>query len=328
MRSIGIAYLIASGWAFFALGIGGAVNAAETYPARPLRLVVPFPPGSPSDGLGRVVALRLGETLGQPVVIDNRGGAAGTVGVEIGAKAPPDGYTLLIGSTGALIISPALNPKVPYDPVKDLAPISMIGSSPFIFAIGAAVPANSFKEFVALSKAKPRQMNYASTGNGSATHLAVEQLRRLTGLELTHVAYKGGGPGVVAMMAGEVQAMFTSIPVLLPFVKSGKIKGLAVSSEKRSVLMPDMPTLIEAGVPGYTMVFSMGILAPAKTSPTIIRRLNQEIVAIVGRADMRELFLSQGVDPVGSKPEEFRAHIASELKRYSQVIKEAGIRGE
>ncbi len=296
------------------MGLGAAAP-AQNSPSRPLRLVVPFPPGSPSDILGRVVAQRLAEKLGQPVVLDNRAGAAGTVGVEIGARAAPDGYTLLIASTGALAINPALNPKLPYDPVKDLAPISMIASSPFIFAVGNAVPANSFKEFVALAKARPRQLNYASTGIGSATHLAIEQLRVLTGMELTHVAYKGGGPGVVAMMAGEVQAMFTSVPVLLPFVKSGKIKGLAISSAKRSTLLPDMPTMIEAGVPGYTMDFAVGILAPAKTPAALVRRLNRELVDIVNSPDMKANFLAQGAEPVGSTPDALRDYIVTELRR-------------
>jgi tripartite-type tricarboxylate transporter receptor subunit TctC len=306
----------------------GGVAAGQDYPVRPVRLVVPFPPGSPSDSLGRIVAQRLSDKLGQAVVLDNRAGAAGTVGVDIAAKAQPDGHTLLISSTGALAISPALNPRLPYDPLRDLAPISLIAYSPFIFAVGPSVPAGTFKEFVALAKAKPGQLNYASTGNGSATHLAIEQLRRITGFELTHVAYKGGGPGVIALMAGEVQAMFTGMPVLLPFVKSGKIKGIAVSSEKRSPLVPGMPTMIESGVPGYTMGLSIGILAPAKAPAAIVRRLNRDIVDILRAAEVRDLFLAQGAEPIGSAPAQYRAHMAAELKRYRAVAREAGIRLE
>jgi len=302
--------------------------AAQQYPTRPVRLVVPFPPGSPSDLLGRIVAERLSNTLRQPVVLDNRAGAAGTVGVEIGAKAPPDGHTLLIASTGALSISPALNPKLPYDPVKDLAPISLIASSPFLFAVGPSVPANTFQEFVTLAKAKPRQLNYASTGNGSATHLAIEQLKRLTGFDLTHVAYKGGGPGLIALMSGEVQVMFTSVPVLLAAAKSGKIKALAVSSASRSALLPDVPTISESGVPGYTMGFSIGILAPARTPAPLIGRLNKELVAMVAVPDVKERFLSQGAEPIGSSPEQFAAYIVSELRRYTKIIKDSGIRPE
>jgi tripartite-type tricarboxylate transporter receptor subunit TctC len=306
----------------------GGVAAGQDYPVRPVRLVVPFPPGSPSDSLGRIVAQRLSDKLGQAVVLDNRAGAAGTVGVDIAAKAQPDGHTLLISSTGALAISPALNPRLPYDPLRDLAPISLIAYSPFIFAVGPSVPAGTFKEFVALAKAKPGQLNYASTGNGSATHLAIEQLSRITGFELTHVAYKGGGPGVIALMAGEVQAMFTGMPVLLPFVKSGKIKGIAVSSEKRSPLVPGMPTMIESGVPGYTMGLSIGILAPAKAPAAIVRRLNRDIVDILRAAEVRDLFLAQGAEPIGSAPAQYRAHMAAELKRYRAVAREAGIRLE
>jgi tripartite-type tricarboxylate transporter receptor subunit TctC len=306
----------------------GGVAAGQDYPVRPVRLVVPFPPGSPSDSLGRIVAQRLSDKLGQAVVLDNRAGAAGTVGVDIAAKAQPDGHTLLISSTGALAISPALNPRLPYDPLRDLAPISLIAYSPFIFAVGPSVPAGTFKEFVALAKAKPGQLNYASTGNGSATHLAIEQLRRITGFELTHVAYKGGGPGVIALMAGEVQAMFTGMPVLLPFVKSGKIKGIAVSSEKRSPLVPGMPTMIESGVPGYTMGLSIGILAPAKAPAAIVRRLNRDIVDILRAPEVRDLFLAQGAEPIGSAPAQYRAHMAAELKRYRAVAREAGIRLE
>ncbi len=310
------------------LTITAALAAAQGYPVRPVRLVVPFPPGSPSDTLGRMVAQRLTDRLGQPVVLDNRAGAAGTVGVDIASKAPPDGHTILIASTGGLAISPALNPRIAYDPLKDLAPISLIAYSPFIFAVGPSVPAHTFKEFVALARARPGQLNYASTGTGSATHLAVEQLRRVTGFELTQVAYKGGGLGVIGLMAGEVQAMFTGMPVLLPFVKSGKIKGLAISSAKRSPLVPDMPTMIESGVPGYTMGLSIGMLAPARTPPTIIGRLNRDIVDIVRSADMRESFLVQGAESIGSTPQEYGAHMASELKRYRAIIKDAGIRVE
>jgi tripartite-type tricarboxylate transporter receptor subunit TctC len=310
------------------VAVFGALAAAQDYPVRPVRLMVPFPPGSPSDTLGRMVAQRLTDRLGQPVVLDNRAGAAGTVGVDIAAKAPPDGHTILVASTGGLAISPALNPRIPYDPLRDLAPVSFIAYSPFIFAVGPSVPANTFKEFVALAKAKPGQLNYASTGIGSATHLAIEQLKRATGFELMQVAYKGGGPGVIALMAGEVQAMFTGMPVLLPFVKSGKIKGLAVSSEQRSPLVPGMPTMIESGVPGYTMGLSIGVLAPAKTPAAIIGRLNREIVDIVRAADMKESFLAQGAEPIGSTPAQYRAHMAAELKRYRAVIKEAGIRLE
>lgn len=304
----------------------GALALAQNYPVRPVRLVVPFPPGSPSDTLGRIVAQRLSDKLEQAVVLDNRPGAAGTVGVDIAAKAQPDGHTLLISSTGALAISPALRPKLPYDPMKDLAPISQIAYSPFIFAVGPSVPAGTFKEFVALAKAKPGQLNYASTGNGSATHLAIEQLKRVTGFELTQVAYKGGGLGAIALMAGEVQAMFTGMPVLLPFVKSGKIKGLAVSSEKRSPLVPGMPTMIESGVPGYTMGLSVGVLAPAGTAAPVVRRLNRDIVEILRVAQVKDMFLSQGAEPIGGTPEQYRAHMAAELKRYRTIVKEAGIR--
>ena len=310
------------------LTIAAALAAAQDYPARPVRLVVPFPPGSPSDTLGRLIAQRLTDRLGQPVVLDNRAGAAGTVGVDIAAKAAPDGHTILIASTGGLAISPALRPAIPYDPLRDLAPVSLVAYSPFIFAVGPSVPANSFKEFVALAKSRPGQLNYASTGTGSATHLAIEQLKRATGFELTQVAYKGGGLGVIGLMAGEVQAMFTGMPVLLPFVKSGKIKGLAVSSEKRSPLVPGMPTMIESGVPGYTMGLSIGVLAPAKTPAAVINRLNREVVEIVRAADMKESFVAQGAEPIGSAPAQYRAHMAAELKRYRVVIKEAGIRLE
>jgi tripartite-type tricarboxylate transporter receptor subunit TctC len=306
-------------------GLPGTAS-TQHYPIRPVRLVVPFPPGSPSDILGRIVAQRLSDALGQPVVMDNRGGAAGTVGVEIGAKAPPDGHTLLIGSTGALVISPALNPRIAYDPVRDLSPVSLIASSPFMFAIDPTLPANTFTDFVALAKSKPGRFNYASTGNGSATHLAIEQLKRLTGFELTHIAYKGGGPAVIGLMAGEVQAMFTGVPVLLPFVKSGKVRGLAVSSASRSPLLSGMPTLIESGLPGYTMGLSMGILVPVKTPDAIVRRLNREIVSIVAIADVKERFVSQGADPIGSTPEQFGTHIASELRRYTGIIRDAGIK--
>ena len=303
-------------------------SGAQNYPSRPIRLISPFPPGSPSDTLGRLIGTRLAEALGQPLVIDNRAGAGGVIGVETVAKATPDGYTLVVASTGPLSISPALMIKAPYDTVKDFTPISRVVNSPFIFAVGSQISANTFKEFVALAKSKPRAFNYASTGMGSPTHLGIEQLKGLLGIELVHVIYKGSGLAITDMLSGDLHVMFTSIPVLLPYVKAGRMKALAVSGSARAPLLPAVPTLIDAGLPGFTVDFNVGFLAPRGTPDAIVRRLNREIVAIVNAPDMKDRLITMGAEPIASTPEEFRATIVTEVRRWAGVIKDIGIKPE
>jgi len=301
---------------------------AQMYPARPIRLVVPFPAASPSDVLGRMVGQRYAEVLGQPVIIDNRPGAAGVVGAETVAKAAPDGYTLLMGGTGALAINPGLRANMPYDPQKDFAPVSLFASVPFILVVSPSLPANSVRELVALAKAKPRQLNYASSGNGSPTQLAAALFNTLTGTEMTHVPYKGTGPATVDLISGQTHLMFSGITVLMPHVKAGRLRGIAVASAHRSALLPALPTLIDSGVPGFTAATWTGVLAPRGTPVAIVSRLHGEVVRMLTENGTRERLAGLGADPVGNTPEEFRVYIRDELTKWVKVIKAAGIKEE
>lgn len=312
--------------AVFLLGTGAA--AAQNYPNRPIRLVVPFPSGSPSDVLGRLVGQRYGDALGQPVVIDNRPGAAGIIGADTVAKAAPDGYTLLMGGTGALAINPGLRSRMPYDSVKDFAPVSLFASIPFLLVVSPSVPAANVKELVAVAKAKPRQLNYASSGIGSPTHLAAELFKTLTGVDMVHVAYKGTGLAAIDLISGQTHVMFSGITVLMPHVKAGRLRGLAVASATRSSLLPQLPTVIESGIPGFTADTWTGVLAPRGTPAAIVTRLHGEVVKMLRDADMKERLLGLGAEPIGNKPEEFRAHIRDEINKWTKVIRTVGIKEE
>ena len=298
------------------------------YPNRALRLIVPFPSGSPSDVLGRLVGQRYGEALGQTVVIDNRPGAAGIIGCDTVAKAAPDGYTLLMGGTGALAINPGLRSNMPYDSVKDFAHVSLFASIPFILVASPSVPATNVKELIAALKAKPTGYNYASSGIGSPTHLAAELFKSLTGTEMAHVAYKGTGPATTDLISGQTHIMFSGITVLMPHVKAGRLRGLAVASERRSSLLPQLPTVIESGIPGFTADTWTGVLAPRGTPQAIVNRLHAEVVKMVKDTDMKERLLGLGADPVGNTPEQFRTLIRNEINKWTRVIRTVGIKEE
>ena len=298
------------------------------YPNRALRLIVPFPSGSPSDVLGRLVGQRYGEALGQTVVIDNRPGAAGIIGCDTVAKAAPDGYTLLMGGTGALAINPGLRSNMPYDSVKDFAHVSLFASIPFILVASPSVPATNVKELIAALKAKPTGYNYASSGIGSPTHLAAELFKSLTGTEMAHVAYKGTGPATTDLISGQTHIMFSGITVLMPHVKAGRLRGLAVASERRSSLLPQLPTVIESGIPGFTADTWTGVLAPRGTPQAIVKRLHAEVVKMVKDTDMKERLLGLGADPVGNTPEQFRTLIRNEINKWTRVIRTVGIKEE
>ena len=301
---------------------------AQGYPVKPVRLVVPFVPGGSTDLIARLMAQKLGEALGQQVIVDNRPGVGGNVGVEFVAKAPPDGYTLVFGHVGTFGFGPSLYPRLPYDPVADFAPVILFASVPNLLAVHPALPAKTVKELVALARARPGQLNYGSSGNGSASHLATEYFKLLTRTDLVAIAYKGTGPLVTDLIAGQTQLTITGVPPLYPHVQSGRLRGLAVANAKRVALMPHIPTVIESGVPGYEVVTWFGPLAPAKTPRDIVGRLNAELMKIVQRPDMRERLTAEGADPLGSTPEQFAAHIKGEIERWAKVVKAANIRPE
>ena len=301
---------------------------AQTYPIRPIRWVVTYPPGGPTDVVARAIGAKLTEAWGQQIVIDNRAGAGGVIGTDIAAKAVPDGYTLLFGTSAGLTINPALNSKLPYDAVKDFAPVSLLVLNPQILVVHPAVPVNSVKELVALAKARPGQLNYASVGLGSPNHMGMELLKALTGIDIVHVPYKGTGPAITDLLGGQVQVMFNSMPSVIPLVASGKLKGLAVGSVQRSPAVPDIPTVAEAGVPGFENVTWYGMFAPAKTPHDIIVKLNKQVVQILASPEMAQRLASQGAEPRSSTPEELTKFMRVESERWNKVIKTAGIKVE
>ncbi|HYT16407.1 MAG TPA: tripartite tricarboxylate transporter substrate binding protein [Burkholderiales bacterium] len=307
--------------------IASAVPADE-YPSKPIRLIVPFAAGGGNDNVARLVGKRLAEGLGQQVVIDNRPGAGGVLGAELAAKSAPDGYTLFLGGVGSHAINPSLHDHLPYDPVRDFDPIALLASAPLILVVHPSVPAHSIREFVALARSKPGQFNYASNGNGSSSHLAAMMFDAMAGVEMVHVPYKGLSPALTDLLSGRVQLMFSSVVAILPHIKAGKLRGLAVTGNKRLSLMPDLPTIAESGLAGYETSSWYGVLAPAGTSREIVLRLNSEIVKALDQPEVRSGLLAEGAEPVGGTPEQFAAHIRSEMERLGKLVKDAKIRLE
>jgi tripartite-type tricarboxylate transporter receptor subunit TctC len=310
----------------FALFLGMAGAHAQTYPAKPIRFVIPFPPGGSTDLLGRLIGQQLTELTGQQVIIDNRGGAGGTIGVDHAARAAPDGYTLVLGHIGTFGVGPSLYAKLPYDPIRDFAPIGLFGGVSNLVVVHPSLPAKSLKDLIALARARPGQLNYGSAGVGSASHLQVEYFKLLTKTDLTHVPYKGTGPMVTDLVAGETQMTSTGIPGLLAMVKAGRLRPLAVASGKRLALFPDVPTTAEAGVPDFVVSTWYGPLAPAKTPPEIINRLNGELQKMLQKREVLDRLARDGVEPLGGTPEQYAAHIKSEIARWAKVLKAAGIK--
>ncbi len=312
---------IAAGFALFS---GAAFS--QAYPTKPIRMIVPFPAGGGSDTMGRVVGQKLGARLGQQIVVENRPGAGGSIGAEIVAKAAPDGYTLLLGSTSEIAQYPNVNPKIAYNPQRDFAPVSLVGNVPLVLVVHPSLPVKTVKELVALAKSRPGEINFSSAGNGSTTHLAVELLILTTGIRMTHVPYKGSVPAVTDLVAGNVQVGIPTMPAALPFIKAGRLKALAVSTAKRSSAMPNVPTLQEGGIDKYDTALWTGILAPSGTPNEIISRLQSEIANIVGLPDVKEALAKQGAEPASSTPAQFAAYIESELAKWAKVVKESGVR--
>ena len=291
-----------------------------------MRVIVPFAPGGGSDILARVLVPRLTEYLGQPFVVDNRGGAGGTIGTDAAAKAAPDGYTLAVGTTSTHAVAPGAYSKLGYDPVKDFAPVSLVAVTPYLLVVNAQVPANSLKEFVTLAKSQPGKLNYASAGAGSTTHLAMEMLKDVAAINVVHIPYKGNGPAEVAVLAGEVQAIFGSMPALLAQVKAGKLRPLAVGTARRSPAVPDVPTVAELGYPGFEAALWLGIVAPAGTPARAIERLARELNGIVATPAFREAMDKNGAEPISNTPEQFATLIRQEADRYGKVVKALGIK--
>ena len=302
-----------------------ATTAAPGYPARPVRVIVPQSAGGSTDLAARIVMQRMSEAMGQTFVVDNRPGAGSLNGTETVAKAAPDGYTLL-AVAASFSINPSLHERLPFDPIRDFAPITRLAALPHILVVHPTLPVKNVKELVALAKAKPGELNYASSGVATSTHLAAELFKHLTGTHMVQVPYKGGAPGIVGLVSGEVQLYFATISTALPHVKSGKVRALAVTSAKRSVVAPEYPTIAEAGVRGYEHASWVGVLAPAKTPPAIVNALNAEAVKAVGREDVRNALLKDGLETVGDSPQEFAAVIKAEVAKWMKVVKAAGIK--
>lgn len=297
--------------------------AAQTYPNKPIRVIVSAPAGGVLDVTARLIAPGLSGLLGQQLVIDNRGGAGGLIGAELAAKAIPDGYTLLISTPGALTILPHMR-SVPYDTLRDFAPVGLISSGPFLLLSHPTLPVKTLQDLLALARAQPGKLNYASSGNGVPNHLAMELLKSMTGISITHVPYKGQAQAVTDLLAGQMNLMFNSIATMLPHVRSGRLRVLGIASSKRSPQFPDTPTIAEAGVPGFEADIWFGMLAPANTPRRIISRLNDVLVKVVRAPETRAQFEALGADPVGSSPEEFAAFIRKETEKYAKVVKLSG----
>lgn len=299
---------------------------AQTYPTKPIRMVVHFPPGGPTDLVARMLGQKMTETWGQQVVIENRPSAGGIIGVESVVRAAPDGYSLLFATGGSMSIAPALNSKLPYNVFTDLAPVSLVVINPQILVLHPSVPANSVRELVNLAKSKPGQINYASVGPGSPNHLGVEMLKFMTGIDMVHIPYKGTAPAITDVLAGHVSLMFNSMPSVLPHVRTQKLKGIAVGSAKRSPAAPEIPTVAEAGVPGFQYVTWYGVLAPAATPKDIITKLNAEIVRILSDKDVAQRLAREGAESLPGTPEAFAKHMRAEFEQWKKTIAAAKIK--
>lgn len=301
--------------------------AQQQFPTRPLRLVVPFAPGGTNDIIGRILAGKLADRLGQTVVVDNRGGANMVLGSEIVARASPDGHTLLIVAAG-FAVNPSIRRKLPYDSARDFAPVGLVGGGPYLLVVHPSVPARTAGELAAWVKSKPGQVNYASSGVGSPPHLAAELFNATAGIDMRHIPYKGGGAVVPDLVAGRVSLFFGSIATLRPHVEAGRLRAIAVTTRTRNAAMPDVPTFIESGFPGYEVNGWYGLLAPGKTPQPVVRRLNAELREVLDDPDTRSRFAARGIDPAPGTPEEFAALIRSETEKWAKVIRAAGIQPE
>lgn len=314
-------------WApLLALTVIGSPAAADDYPSKPIRLIVPFAPGGVTDTGARIVAERLGQRLGQQVIVDNHPGAAGNIGMQMAASSAADGYTLVVGFDGTMVINPHVYAKVPFDPIKDFAPISKIGDAVLIIVTHPSVPVKNFQELVAYSKAQPGGISYGSAGTGSTPHLAGELLKMRTGANFVHIPYKGGGQAMADLVGGSLPMLYTAVASAYPFVQRGQINAIAVSSKQRLPSLPSVPTVAESGVHGFESNSWIGILAPAKTPQAIVNKLQHEINAVANTPDVKERLASLGITASGNTPAEFGREIQDDLKMYAAIVKEAKIR--
>jgi tripartite-type tricarboxylate transporter receptor subunit TctC len=305
------------------LGLMPFVAPAQDYPRKPIRMIIPYPPGGPTDILGRIVAQNLTEKLGQQVVVENKPGASGMIGADLVAKAPPDGYTLLANAS-IHVINPSLYRNPTYDAIKDFTPVSLIADVPLVLVVAPELPVKSVKDLIALGKSSSGKLNFASSGNAAAPHLAGEAFKIATGVDMQHVPYKGSGPALTDLMGGQVQLMFDSLPSSISHVKSGKLRAIAVTTAKRASALPNVPTIAESGVPGFDISTWYGIWAPAGTPKEIVNRLSGEIAKIVKIPDVRERLAGLGAEPVGNSPDEFAAYCRSELAKWAKIVKASG----
>jgi tripartite-type tricarboxylate transporter receptor subunit TctC len=320
-------------WATFAAvscaGYAQAPAGGPAYPSKPVRLVVGFPPGGSNDIVARLIAPKLTQLLGAQIVVENRPGANATIGTELVAKAAPDGYTLTLGSASPLAISPFTYPNIPYDTLRDFAAITTVASTPELLAIHPSLPARNLKELVALARSQPGKLDFASSGNGGLPHLAIELFKKIGGVNVVHVPYKGAAPALTDILGGHVHGMIIDLPVLLPHVKSGKVRAIAITADKRTTLLPDLPTSVEQGFPGLIAVNWFAIMAPAKTPKPVIDRLHGAIVQTATAPDMKDAFSKQGVEAfVQPSPEAFTAFLRNDLQRWAKVAKESGARAD
>jgi tripartite-type tricarboxylate transporter receptor subunit TctC len=310
------------------LGLFAAGAAAQSWPAKPVRLMVPFPPGGSTDIIARIVAQKLGDRLGQPFVIENRGGAGGTLGTAQVAKSAPDGYSLVLGTTSTHVVAPSVFKQPGYDPVKDFAPISLVAVTPYLLVVNPSVPVKSLKELVELARSRPGKLNYASAGVGSTTHLSMEMLKAASKTYMLHIPYNGNGPAGTAVIGGQVEVLFGSLPAVLPHAKSDRVRALAVGTPVRSPSLPQVPTVAELGYAGFDASLWLAVMAPAGTPPSVIDRLQKEIATLVGAGDTREALSKAGAEPVTSTPAELAAMIRDGVAKYAEIVKIAGVTPE
>lgn len=300
--------------------------AAQNYPTRPVRFIVPFAPGGNTDVQGRLIAQKLTEAWSQQVVVDNRAGAGGTVGVEMLAKAPADGYTIALASFGNILVGPSLFPKLGYDPLKDLAPVVLVSQPPGLLVINPGLPVKTVAELITYAKANPGKLNYGSAGNGTWNHLFAEHFKALTGIQMTHIPYKGANPAVTDVISGQIQLSFAPFPAALPQIKSGRLRVLGVTSPQRSALLPEVPTVAESGLPGYSAATWFAVLAPAKTPPNVIGKLNRDINAALLRPEVRAAFAADGTEPAGGTPEQLQESMRSGIRQWGELVRKLGVK--